>query len=217
MSKERSMKLLRVDSSARASSVSRQLTERFVEAWRKENPEGNVQERDLSAISPPHITDDWSATFGDPSNMNSSQREYLSTSDALIEELLEADTILIGAPMHNFTIPWELKAWIDQVVRLGKTVAYGANGPQGLLTGKKVVIATSRGGSYGPGTPRFDSDFQEPYLRRILAFIGLTDVMFIHAENQYRREQAEPARAAALERIDQTVAETSTARNRTAL
>jgi FMN-dependent NADH-azoreductase len=164
-------------------------------------------------MSLPHITDDWSATFGDPSKISPAQREYLSTSDTLIEELLEADTVLIGTPMHNFTISWELKAWIDQVVRLGKTVAYGANGPQGLLTDKKVVIVTSRGGSYGPGTPRFDSDFQEPYLRRILAFIGLTDVTFIHAESQYRREQAEPARIAALERIEQAVVQISAAGN----
>jgi len=202
------MRLLKIDSSARRSSVSRQLTAKFVEAWKEENPAGEVLERDLSTTLLPHITDDWSATYGDPSKLTPAQQQYLSTSDALIEELVRADTIVIGAPMYNFTISWELKAWIDQVVRVGKTMTYGATGPKGLLGGKKVVVITSRGGSYSADSPGAQFDFQESYLRRILRFMGLTDVTFIHAQNQARREQSEPSRAAALERIGQIVSQT---------
>jgi FMN-dependent NADH-azoreductase len=102
--------------------------------------------------------------------------------------------------MYNFSIPSSLKAWIDQVVRIGKTFSYGPNGRQSLLGKKKVVIITSRGGAYEKGTAMEAFDFQEPYLRHILGFIGLTDVKFIHAENQ-AREEAAVFFAAAAERI----------------
>ena len=95
--------------------------------------------------------------------------------------------------MYNFTISWELKSWIDQVVRLGKTVTYEGAGPRGPLGGKKVVVITSRGGAYSSGTPQFESDFQEPYLRKVLGFIGLTDVSFIHVENQSAASRENPA------------------------
>jgi FMN-dependent NADH-azoreductase len=180
------MKLLQIDSSARTSSVTRRLTSRFAEEWRKNNPGGEVIQRDLSATVLPLITDDWSATQLEDSKLTPAQRLYLSTSDALIEELEAADTVVIGAPMYNFSIPSSLKACIDHIVRIGKTVGYGPNGPQGLLTRKKVVVITSRGGAYEKGTAREAFDFQEPYLRHILGYIGLTDVTFIHAENQAR-------------------------------
>jgi FMN-dependent NADH-azoreductase len=105
--------------------------------------------------------------------------------------------------MYNFAIPAPLKAWIDQVVRVGKTVLFGATGPQGILNGKKVYVVTSRGGAYRLGTPTERFDYQEPYLRHILAFIGLTDVTFIHAENQKPGEQAEIAKAAAIAQIQE--------------
>ena len=184
------MKLLQIDSSARTSSVTRRLTTRFTEKWRKNYPDGEVIRRDLTATVLPLITDDWSATHLEDSKLTAAQRSYLSTSDALIEELAAADTVVIGAPMYNFSIPSSLKAWIDHVVRIGKTVGYGPNGPQGLLTRKKVVVITSRGGAYEKGTAREAFDFQEPYLRHILGFIGLTDVTFIHVENQAREEAA---------------------------
>src|SRR5215472_6944248 len=95
------MKLLRIDSSARASSVSRRLTETFVETWKTAHTGGELIERDLAKTPLPHITDDWAATYGDPSSMTLEQRQYLSTSDALIEELVSADTIVIGAPLYN--------------------------------------------------------------------------------------------------------------------
>src|SRR5229473_2075580 len=156
LDEEVQMKLLQIDSSARSSSVTRRLTAKFAKEWRKNHPDGEVIQRDLSATAIPLITDDWSATQ--------------------IEELKAADTVVIGAPMYNFSIPSLLKAWIDQVVRIGETVGYGPNGPQGLLAGKKVVLITSRGGAYEKGTAKGAFDFQEPYLRHILNFIGLMDV-----------------------------------------
>jgi FMN-dependent NADH-azoreductase len=184
------MKLLQIDSSARTSSVTRRLTAKFAEEWRKSHPDGEVIQRDLSATAIPPITDDWSATQLEESKLTPAQRSYLSTSDELIEELKAADAVVIGSPMYNFSIPASLKAWIDQIVRIGKTRGYGPNGGQGLLEKKKVVVITSRGGAYEKGTAMEVFDFQEPYLRHILGFIGLTEVMFIHAENQAREEAA---------------------------
>ncbi|HZR57614.1 MAG TPA: NAD(P)H-dependent oxidoreductase [Terriglobales bacterium] len=203
------MKLLQIDSSARRSSVSRELTAKFVEEWKKENPGGEVVIRDLTKTPLPLITDEWTfAVHSDLSKLTPAQREVLALSDTLIAELFAADIVVIGVPMYNFTIPWTLKAWIDQVVRVGKTFAYGANGPQGLFTGKKIVIITSRAGAYAAGSPRASMDFQEPYLRHILGFIGATDVTFIHAENQRPGgELAAPSKSAALEQIHQLAAQ----------
>jgi FMN-dependent NADH-azoreductase len=179
------MKLLRIDSSARRNSVSRQLTSRFVETWKKETPKGEVIERDLATTHLPLITDEWTlAAYPNPASLSTSQKHVLALSNPLVEELLAADTIVMGAPMHNFAISALLKGWIDQVVRVGRTVLFNLNGPQGLLTGKKAVVITSRGGSYRASTPTAQYDQQEPYLRHILAFVGLTDATFIHAETQ---------------------------------
>jgi FMN-dependent NADH-azoreductase len=200
LDEEVQMKLLQIDSSARASSITRRLTAKFAEEWRKKHPDGEVIQRDLSVTAPPLITDDWGGTYLEDSKLTRAQRAYLSASDELIEELKAAGTIVIGAPMYNFSIPSSLKAWIDQIVRMGKTFTYGPNGSQGVLQKKKVVIITSRGGAYEKGSPREAFDFQEPYLRHILGFIGLTDVTFIHAENQ-AREEAAVSVAAVAERI----------------
>lgn len=204
------MKLLRIDSSARKNSVSRQLTAEFVESWRQHHPDGQVVERDLAATNLPHITDEWvRAVHSDPLSLTTEQREVLAASDTLIDELRQADVIVIGAPMYNFAIPAPLKAWIDQVVRVGKTVLFGPSGPKGLLKDKKAYVITSRGGAFRPGTATERFDYQEPYLRHILAFIGLTDVTFIHAENQKPGPQGETARNEAIAQIQQFTAQTS--------
>lgn len=196
------MKLLRIDSSARKNSISRQLTQKFVDFWKKENPAGQVVNRDLATTTLPLITDEWTlAAYSDPATLTPAQRETLSISDTLVDELLSADTIVIGAPMYNFTVSAPLKAWIDQIVRSGRTVLWGPNGTEGVLKGKKVIVLTSRGGSFRPGTPTAQYDHQEPYLRHILAFIGLTDVTFIHAENQKPGDLAEPSRTNAIEQL----------------
>ena len=204
------MKLLRIDSSARASSISRRLTSNFVAEWSKANPDGEVIERNLASTSLPLITDEWvQGVYADSSQLTGAHRKALEASDVLIEELLAADTIVMGAPMYNFTISAALKGWIDQVVRVGKTIAFGPSGRTGLLKGKRVVVITSRGGAYTPETPAAKADFQEPYLRQILGFIGLTDVTFVHAENQQGGELGELSRTSALERIGQIAAETT--------
>jgi FMN-dependent NADH-azoreductase len=198
------MQLLRIDSSARRNSVSRQLTAHFVEAWQQEHPDGTVIERNLATTPLPHITDEWvQAIHTNPESLTTEQKSVLQLSDALVHELVQADTIVIGAPMYNFAIPAPLKAWIDQVVRVGKTVLFAASGPQGILKGKKVYVVTSRGGAFGRGTPTERFDYQEPYLRHILGFIGLTDVTFIHAENQKPGAQADIAKAAAIAQIQE--------------
>jgi FMN-dependent NADH-azoreductase len=204
------MKLLRIDSSARKNSVSRQLTAEFVQSWRRQHPDGQIVERHLAATHLPQITDEWvQAVHSNPATLTTEQKLVLATSDALIEELRQADEIVIGAPMYNFAISASLKAWIDQIVRVGRTVLFHESGPKGLLQGKKVYVITSRGGAYRPATPTERFDYQEPYLRHILAFIGLTDVTFIHAENQKPGPQAETARAAAVAQIQQLTANAS--------
>lgn len=179
------MNLLAIDSSARKQSVSRKLTAAFVKTWKKENPAGTVVERDLAATPLPLITDEWvGAMRADPAQRTEEQGRVLRLSDELISEIRQADVIVIGAPMYNFTIPASLKAWIDQIVRTGVTWSYSPGGPKGLVDGKKVFVLTSRGGAYLPGSFTAGFDFQMPYLKHILAFIGITDVTFIHAENQ---------------------------------
>lgn len=201
------MKLLRIDSSARRNSISRQLTQKFAEVWKKENPEGEVIDRDLAQTSLPLITDEWMlAAHSDPATLTPAQRETLSISDTLVDELLAADTIVIGAPMYNLTVSAPLKAWIDQIVRAGRTVLWSASGAEGVLKGKRVFVLTSRGGSFRPGTPTAQYDHQEPYLRHILGFVGLTDVTFIHAENQKPGELAETSRSAAMEQLQAAAA-----------
>jgi len=198
------MILLHVDSSARASSESRKLTARFVQEWKSENPAGSVTVRDLATTPLPHITDNWSATYADPAKLTPDQRQYLAISDELIEELRAADTVVIGAPMYNHMISWELKAWIDQVVRMGKTIIYDAAGPKGLLAGRKAVVITARGGGYPAGSLRAAVDFQGPYLRHILTTLGFSDVTFIHAEN-LMSAQAEASRVGAAAAIHDAI------------
>lgn len=196
------MKLLQVDASPRRDSVSRQLTAHFAANWKKQFPQGEVIHRDLAKSSIPLINNDWiEGAFSSPQQHSDAHREALEFSDAVIAEAQSADVIVIGDPMHNFSISGRLKAWLDQLVRAGKTFSFGQSGPKGLLSSKKVYVLTSRGGAYTPGTPMAELDFQEPYLRRVLGFIGLTDVTFIHAENQGRPDLAPAAKAAAIQKI----------------
>src|SRR5215467_15053220 len=200
------MKLLQVDASPRRDSVSRQLTAHFAANWQKQFPAGQVVHRDLALTSIPLINNDWiEGAFSSPQQHTAAHREALEFSDTVIAEAKEADVIVIGDPMHNFSISGRLKAWLDQLVRAGKTFSYGASGPKGLLSGKKVFVLTSRGAAYTPGTPFAEFDFQEPYLKRLLAFVGLTEVTFIHAENQGKPALAAAAKAAAIERIEQAL------------
>ncbi|MFA6230269.1 MAG: FMN-dependent NADH-azoreductase [Rhodanobacter sp.] len=165
------MKLLHLDSSALGGySVSRQLTADIVAQLKSQSPGIEVSYRDLAAEPLPH----W-APVADASD----QAAILG--NQMLEEFQAADIVVIGAPMYNFSISSQLKAWIDRVVVAGKTFQYTANGPEGLAGGKQVIIASSRGGSYHNG-PFAVMDFQESYLRSVLGFIGISQVEFVRAE-----------------------------------
>ena len=174
--------LLHIDSSPLETSVSRQLTREFITTWKQRHPAATVRYRDLSARPPSPLGMAWiGGAFTPEAARSDEQSRALAESDVLIEELFSADEIVIGVAMHNFSVPSVLKLWIDQVVRIGRTVAYGADGPQGLVTEKKVTILVATGGNYAAGTPAGAMNFLEPYLRAILGFIGLTDVTVITA------------------------------------
>lgn len=203
------MKLLQVDSSARDSSVSRAMTAEFVAAWKRANPKGQVVTRDLSKLSLGHVTDEWvKARDTAPASLTPEQKREIALSDQLVDELQAANVIVIGSPMYNFNISAALKAWIDLIVRQGRTVDFTVRPPKGLLLSKKLVVITARGGTYGAGTPTAAFDFQEPYLRHIFGVLGLTDVSFIHADRQlYGPEIAATARQEAKQQIAARVTE----------
>ena len=158
---------------------SSQLANRFTTAWREANPNGEVVRRDLARDPVPHLTAERFAAFTTaPDERTLEQLEITDFSDELIDELRRADVIVLGVPMYNFGIPSSLKAYFDHVARAGVTFRYGANGPEGLLKGKRAVVFATRGGLYA-GTPH---DTQEPYLRQFLRFIGIEDVEFVYAE-----------------------------------
>jgi FMN-dependent NADH-azoreductase len=145
-----------------------------------DNAPAHVVTRDLGREPVPHLTE--ATVRGIRGEAQSpDERAARALSDELIAELRAADTVVIGAPMYNFSIPTGLRAWFDHVLRAGQTFRYTEAGPEGLLVGKKVIVIESRGGLYSEG-PAQTADFQEPYLRHLLGFIGLTDVIFVRAE-----------------------------------
>lgn len=179
--------LLRIDSSPRQQSTTRALTDAFEQSWLLAHPDGVIARRDLAREELPFLTEAWIAASYTPEPQRTrEQRDLLAQSDELIDELLSADEIVIGSPMWNFGPPASMKAYIDLIARAGKTFRYTERGPVGLLKGKRVVVITARGGSYTGNSPVAGWDFQEPYLRQVLQFLGVTDVTFIHAENQGR-------------------------------
>lgn len=186
------MKLLHIDSSALGShSVSRGLTADIVSRFKRNRPDANVRYRDLAAQPLPH----WSpvADAADPAALLGSE---------VMDEFLAADVIVLGAPMYNFGIPSQLKAWIDHIAVAGKTFRYTANGPEGLAGGKRVIVASSRGGFYGADTAGAAMDFQENYLRAVLGFLGITAIEFVRAEGvAVSADHKEQALAAAKEAI----------------
>jgi FMN-dependent NADH-azoreductase len=143
----------------------------------------SVVERALTPQTMPHLDGETFAAMGTPAGEHtSSQRAAAALSDKLIAELEAADTIVLAVPMYNFSIPSTLKAWIDHVARRGRTFLYTEKGPEGLLKGKRVFVLVARGGVYSKGAPAAAFDFQEPYLRTVLGFLGLTEVTFVYLE-----------------------------------
>lgn len=176
-------KILNINSSVRnGDSISRKVTTEFVNKWKAQNPDTVVVERDLAAQALPHIDGSTLGAFFTPAEQRTPEQTQLAAlSETLVKELFDADVIVIGAPMYNFSITSGLKAWIDHVARAGVTFKYTDTGPVGLLTGKKVFIFTASGGVYSAG-PAQAMDFNATYLRAVLGFIGLTDVTVINSE-----------------------------------
>lgn len=176
-------KILHINSSVRNNgSISRKVTEEFLNKWKAKEADVVITERDLAAHPLPHLTEQTLGAFFTPDeNRSAEQKQIAALSESLVKELFDADVIVIGAPMYNFSITSGLKAWVDHVARAGVTFKYGENGPVGLLTGKKVYIFTASGGVYSQG-PAAVMDFAGTYLRAVLGFIGLTDVEIIHSE-----------------------------------
>ena len=182
-------------------SVSRALVNETVARLLEANPDARVVVRDLGSHPVPHLdANSLAGVRGVP--VTQTELATRALSDALIAELRAADTVVIGAPMYNLSIPTPLKAWIDRVAVAGKTFQYTATGPEGLLKGKKAFIASARGGVYSAGSPAAALEHQESYLIGLLAFLGVTDVQVVRAEGMaFGPEAKEAAIAHALEDI----------------
>ncbi|WP_183240735.1 FMN-dependent NADH-azoreductase [Bradyrhizobium sp. cir1] len=178
------MTILHIDSSILGGySVSRSLSADIVARQQALHPDLKVIYRDLVADAALHLSDRHMAVFQGGAVSDPGLGADLAAGGAYIDDLFAADIIVIGAPMYNFSVPSQLKGWIDRVCVVGRTFQYGANGPEGLLPkGKKVFIASSRGGVYTGDSPAAGLDFQETYLRSVLHFIGLTDITVVRAE-----------------------------------
>lgn len=199
--------ILVIDSAASGeASVSRGLVRAAVAALTTAAP-ARIVTRDLGADPVPHLTEaNLAGVRGTPAT--EAEQAARALSDQLIAELRAADTIVIGAPMYNFSIPTTLRAWFDHVLRAGETFRYTEAGPEGLLAGKRVIVIESRGGLYSEG-PAQAIDFQEPYLRHLLGFMGLTDVTFVRAEKIGYGPEARAAAIAAATGTLRGLAETA--------
>ncbi|WP_018987873.1 FMN-dependent NADH-azoreductase [Aromatoleum toluclasticum] len=183
------MNILQINSSARAAaSASSRVANSIVERLRAGNPGANLVVRDLSS-NPHPILDEAAlgALFTPADQRTSGQAARVALDDALIAEIQAADAVVLGVPMYNFGVPAQLKNWIDAIARANVTFRYTANGPEGLLKGKKVYIAFARGGKYR-GT---EGDSQVPYLKTVLGFLGMTDISFVFAEGLAMGPEAE--------------------------
>jgi len=177
------MKLLHVDASILGeSSVSRQLSAAVVTRLRQAHPGIAVTYYDLGAEPIGHLTGAHLAAAQGLSAGNESLQQDVSRGQRALEDFLGADIVVVGAPMYNFSVSSQLKAWIDRLAIAGKTFRYTEKGPQGLAGRKKVIVASSRGGFYGPDAPAAFLDHQETYLRGIFGFFGVTDIVFVRAE-----------------------------------
>jgi len=185
------MKLLHIDSSPLAgNSVSRQLTERTVAQWRATHPHTKVEYLDLAKDAPSHLNIDSLGFRAGPNagGLSDVQRRENEISEKLVTQFLAADVIVVGAPMYNFSVPTQLKAWIDRIAQAGRTFTYSEQGPKGLAGGKTVIIASTRGGVYsGAGAAM---DHQESYLKTVFGFLGITDVRFVRAEGVAMGDEA---------------------------
>ncbi|NMG06686.1 FMN-dependent NADH-azoreductase [Brasilonema sp. UFV-L1] len=202
--------ILQIDSSPRGDrSFSRKFSDEFITAWKNAHPEDKVTYRDIGHNRIPHVDESWiAAAFTPPDARTPELTKAIELSDTLVDEFLAADRYVFGVPMYNFNVPSAFKAYIDQIVRAGRTFAVTEQGGfKGLVEGKKMLIITARGGDFSPGSPAAPYDYQEPYLRTIFGFIGITDITFINVENLGAGDQArEQSFAKAHEAVAQAVA-----------
>lgn len=169
---------------------SSRLAEQFVAGWQRKHPDNHVIVRDLASDPVPHLSAErFQAFLQKPDARTPAEQAVVNYSDALIEELKQADTIVLGLPLYNFGVPSWLKAYFDHIARAGITFRYTENGPVGLLTGKKAYVLATRGGLYA-GTPL---DTQTQYVRNFLRFLGIAEVEFVYAEGLAISEQAKQA------------------------
>ncbi len=183
---------------------SSQLADHYVAAYLKSNPGAKIVTRDLAANPVPHLGGETVGAYFTPADQRSdAQKAAIALSDELVAEIQAADTIVIGAPMYNFNIPSVLKAYFDHIARAGVTFKYTEQGPVGLLTGKKAVVFSTRGGLYA-GTP---NDVETPFVRQFLGFLGMTDVNFVYAEGlAYGDEKKAEAMKAAKAEVEKLAA-----------
>jgi FMN-dependent NADH-azoreductase len=182
--------LLHVDSSPRGErSHSRRMTREFVEQWKQAHLDDTVTYRDIGRNPIPHVDEPWiAAAFSPPEQHTPELREAIHLSDRLVDEFLAADIYVMGVPMYNFSIPSGFKAYIDQIVRVGRTVAFEPNDATNvfkpLVLGKKMFIVEARGDSgFQPGGQYEKMNYHDPYLVTVFEFMGITDITFVHVEN----------------------------------
>jgi FMN-dependent NADH-azoreductase len=177
------MNILHIISSPRkGASASIQLANGIIDKLQAAHPGSNVTVHDLATNPFPHLEEAHLQSFFTPAEgRTSEQQAAVKHSDDAIQEIKDADIIVIGAPLYNFGIPSTLKAWVDHIARAGITFRYTATGPEGLITGKKIYVAMSSGGVYSEG-PSAGYDFVAPYLKAVLGFLGMTDVTVVRAE-----------------------------------
>lgn len=205
------MRLLHIDSAITgAASVSRQLTASTVEQWRAVHPQLQVEYLDLVAQPVAHYNGEALALRqGQTENLSAAQKQENAITERLLAQFLAADVVVLGAPFYNFSIPTQLKAWIDRIVQPGRTFRYTPDGPEGLASGKTVVIASSRGGIYSDSAAARSLEHQESYLHTVLGFIGVTDVRVVRAEGL---GLGPDSKAAALAQAHEAIAALETAR-----
>lgn len=198
------MSILHLDSSILGpGSVSRTISAAVVERLRASNPSSEVVYRDLAATPIPHLSGSYLAAGQNPEGSHDAAvAADLALGQEVLEEFLKADTVVLGVAFYNFTISSQLKAWIDRVAVAGKTFRYAANGAEGLCGDKRVILAISRGGYYGPGTATESFEHAETYLKSVLAFLGVTNVEVVAAEGvALGPEQREQSLRQALENV----------------
>ena len=192
------MKLLQVDASVLGTnSVSRQLTAEIVAEWRRVHGDTTVDYLDLAVDTPNHFdANALGIKVGVQAEPTEAQKRENAVSEKLVSQFLAADVIVVGAPLYNFSIPTQLKAWIDRLAQAGRTFKYTEKGPVGLAGGKTVIVASSRGGIYSTSEGGQAAEHQESYLKAIFGFFGITDVRIVRAEGL---AMGDAAKAAAIE------------------